>query len=250
MSQSKHSAQTEKTSGPNEALGFFDSDRVAKRRAFFAGIFDAIKNIDSGTLLGFIELLTGLFGGVIPGLSVSEEEAKEGRQIEAEIFGAMQARLPAATSIDPARLAQWVAFFKMIFALFSRPKTPAPAAMAIGDRLASIVAIGDFLAKLDTARINEIIAQMIALLKMIMSFFGVPEPPAANSLSADEAVRVNALWTPDKIAASAIDMAQIWVFIQMILQLIAMFKRPATPPTSPTGFEDAEGNPMRLATGV
>lgn len=224
----------------SETAGLFDPDKVAKRREFFKGIFDAIKSIDPDKAMSFLQLLMGLFGGMFGAKAMTAEESHE---LETDVHLAMQPHLPAATGIDPVKLAKWVEFFKMLLGLFTHKPAPTPATLAIGDRLDGIKSIGDFLKGIDTDKINQIVAQLTAFIKMIMDFFGVTTP-AATAMSAEEQTAVGALWSPEIITTKAIDLGAIYALVQLILQLVAMFRKP----TSPTAYRDAEGKPLSNAT--
>lgn len=234
---SKHNAPPEKnpeaTPAPVAAKGFMDPDRVAKRRAFFGSILDAAKKIDPAALMSFLQMLMGLFGGALSVRSVDGKDPGEGIDWELETYLALQPRQPAATAIDPGKLAQWVAFFKMLWALFSPKPNTTPAELGLGDRLDGIRSIGDFLKGINTDRINDIVAQLTALLKMILGFFGVPEPATVSALAADEGILVAQFWSADQITANAIDLGAIQEFIKLVLAIIALFKK--TPAPAPTG---------------
>ena len=104
-------------------------------------------------------------------------------------------------------------------------------AQRIGDRLAQIGGIADFLRGLDPAKINEIVTQLIAFLKVILGLFGgQPEPASITPLSAEECSAAGAIFTAEQVTASGIDLGSIMALIQLVLELFRLFKRPA-----PTG---------------
>jgi hypothetical protein len=99
-------------------------------------------------------------------------------------------------------------------------------ATRLGDRLTQLGGIADFLRGLDPAKINEIVAQLTAFLKVVLGLFG-REPPAAAALSVDEETAVQGIFTAEQVQARAIDLAAIAAFVKIALQLFAAFKKPA-----------------------
>ena len=99
----------------------------------------------------------------------------------------------------------------------------------LGDRLSQLGGIADFLRGLDPAKINEIVTQLTAFLKVLLGLFG--QPPATSSapsaLSADEQQAIGAIFTPEQVVANAIDLGAIMALVQLIMQLFSMFKKPA-----------------------
>jgi len=103
-------------------------------------------------------------------------------------------------------------------------------ASRLGDRLSQLGGIADFLRGLDPAKINEIVTQLTAFLKVLLGLFGQPPAPATGSapsaLSADEQQAVGAIFTPEQVAANAIDLGAIMALVQLIMQLFSLFKKP------------------------
>lgn len=257
-----------------QASGFFDPDKVAKRRAFLKGIWDAVSSIDPAAAMGFLQMLIGLFGGAI-GLS---HVAEEDRQLDDDIHATLGTS-PAATASGAGSLAvdftKWIAFFKQLWTFISGllhpPTTPAPAG-TFTTRLGGLSAIGQFLSGLAPDKINDFVAAATDMMRTILGFVGgphanlpegadaaarmnsilsaSPRPPVAALSQAEQNV-IRSLFSPADVQAHAIDFSKIWALIQMIMEILAMFRAPAPPPpTSPTAFKDAEGKPLSNATGV
>jgi hypothetical protein len=96
----------------------------------------------------------------------------------------------------------------------------------LGDRLAQLGGIADFLRGLDPAKINEIVTQLIAFLKVILGLFGQPTP-TVSALSTEECEAAGAIFTTEQVQANAIDLGAIMALVQLIMQLLAMFRKPA-----------------------
>ena len=97
----------------------------------------------------------------------------------------------------------------------------------LGDRLAQLGGIADFLRGLDPAKINEVVTQLTAFLKVMLGLFGQPTP-TVSALSTEECEAVGAIFTAEEVQANAIDLGAIMVLVQLIMQLLAMFRKPAT----------------------
>lgn len=227
------------------ASGFFDPDKVAKRRAFFKGIWDAVASIDPAAAMGFLQMLIGLFGGAI-GLSHSSAEDKA---LDEDLHSVLEGK-PSAKAIDAGTLAKWFEFFKVLWAFISGliGTTPAPASLAIGDRLGGLMAIGDFLRGLDPAKLNGIVTSLTAMINTILGLLGQPAPMTVAALSSEESLAITSRFTADEVQANAIDFSKIMALVKLIMDFLAMWKKPATP-ANPTAFKDAAGKPLSNATG-
>ena len=96
----------------------------------------------------------------------------------------------------------------------------------LGDRLAQLGGIADFLRGLDPAKINDIVAQLTAFLKVLLELFGQPAA-SVSALSVEETAAAGAIFTPEQVRAGAIDIGAVVALIQLVLQLFAIFKKPA-----------------------
>ena len=97
----------------------------------------------------------------------------------------------------------------------------------LGDRLAAIATIGDFLKGIDTAKINDLVAQLTAFLRMILGLFGAAPAPQTAFSSTEESRAVLEIFSAEQIEANAIDLTAIMALVQLLMQLIALFRKPA-----------------------